>query len=326
MEADYEPEFSVSPSDVLRNAGTQPQPTQEPKGYYPAQSMAYKQAGMSPLAGVAPLFMPQAQRAQMGSRAMGGGGGEQKMPSPFLADADFYASKMGDFAAAQSLVASKDGRSVFQMYDGYDFDLGAGDKNDPSSPSGVVKMRIVPKGEREGMGPDGKPFRIPVHLMARQNGVTTVPFRGGDESADKFRGLLSSGQGLMKNLNDLESIYKDNTFLTSVGPSEASAKARALEARILMDFSRVMSEAKGLGGQVSDRDLSVVEAMTPQRATHTFTRFKGNEMALLRQVRSMTLEKLRSTAQANGLDLLPEHQRQAKVIDNDKLLRKSKHL
>jgi hypothetical protein len=130
----------------------------------------------------------------------------------------------------------------------------------------------------------------------------------------------------MKNLNELEDIYKNNTFLTSVGLSEASAKARALEARILMDFSRVMSEAKGLGGQVSDRDLSVVEAMTPQRATHTFTRFKGNEMALLRQVRSMTLEKIRSTAQANGLDLLPEHQRQAKVIDNDKLLRKSKHL
>lgn len=326
MEADYDPEFSVSPQDVLGNAGVQQQP-QQPQGYYPAQSMAYKQAGMNPLAGVAPLFAPAAQRAQMGQMAgRASSGGSEKQPSPFLADAEFYANKIGDMGAAQSLVSSKEGRNIFQIYEGYDFDLGAKDKADPSTPSGSVKMRIVPKGEREGLGPDGKPFRIPVHLLARQNGVTNVPFKGGDESADRFRTLLGTSQGLLKNLKDLEELYGNNAILTSVGYSEASTKARGLEARVLLDFSRIMSEAKGLGGGVSDRDLSVVESMTPQRASHTWTRFKGNEMQLIKQVRSMTLEKLRSTAQANGLDLLPETQGQKRAIDNEKLLRKSKQL
>jgi hypothetical protein len=326
MEADYEPEFSVSPKDILANT-SQPAEQESPKGHYPAQSMAFKQAGMNPLAAVAPLFMPQAQRAQMGPRMMGGGGGgEQKAPSPFARDADFYANKLGDMGAAQSLMGSKEGRNVFQMYEDHDFDLGEGDEANPSAPSGRVKMRIVPKGDRQGIGPDGKPFRVPVHTLAHQNGVTTVPFKGGDESADRFRALIGTSQGLLKNLNELEKIYKENTILTSAGYSEASSKSRGLEARVLLDFSRIMSEAKGLGGGVSDRDLAVVESMTPQRASHTFTRFKGNEMRLLQQVRAMTLEKIRSTAQANGMDLLPEKQGQAKAINNDRLLRKSKHL
>lgn len=325
MEADYDPEFSVSPQDVLGNAGVQPQ-AQQPQGYYPAQSMAYKQAGMNPLAGVAPLFAPASQRAQMGQMAGRAAGGSEKQASPFLADAEFYANKIGDIGAAQSLISSKEGRNIFQMYDGYDFDLGEQDKADPRAPSGTVKMRIVPKGEREGLGPDGKPFKVPVHLLARQNGVTNVPFKGGDENADRFRTLIGTSQGLMKNLKDLEKLYSENAVLTSAGYSEASTKARGLEARILLDFSRIMSEAKGLGGGVSDRDLSVVESMTPQRASHTWTRFKGNEMQLIKQVRSMTLEKLRSTAQANGLDLLPETQGQKRAIDNEKLLRKSKQL
>ncbi|NCA02893.1 MAG: hypothetical protein EBS87_12180, partial [Sphingomonadaceae bacterium] len=250
MEADYEPEFSVSPSDVLRNAGAEPQQKQEPQGYYPAQSMAFKQAGMNPLSAVAPLFMPQSQRAQMGPRAMGGsgggGGGEQKAPSPFAKDADFYANKLGDMGAAQSLMGSKEGRNVFQMYEDHDFDLGEGDESNPSAPSGRVKMRIVPKGDRQGVGPDGKPFKVPVHVLAHQNGITNVPFKGGDESADRFRALIGTSQGLLKNLNDLEKIYKANPILTSIGYSEDSSKARGLEARVLLDFSRIMSEAKAL--------------------------------------------------------------------------------
>ena len=114
MEDDYEPQFSVGPSDVLRNAGEQPQqPAQQPAGYYPAQSMAYKQAGMNPLAGIAPLFAPAAERAKMASQAYGmGGGGQRQEPSPYQMDAEFYANKMGDLTAAQSLLGSKTGRNV----------------------------------------------------------------------------------------------------------------------------------------------------------------------------------------------------------------------
>ena len=325
MESDYDPEFSVNPQDVLGNAGAQPQP-QQPQGYYPAQSMAYKQAGMNPLAGVAPLFATKDVRARYAAGSGGGGGGSQKAPSPLSQDADFYANKLGDMGAAQALIGSKEGRNVFQMYEDHDFDLGEGDETDPSALRGKVKMRIVPKGDRQGVGPDGRPYTVPVHSLAHQNGVTSVPFKGGDEAAERFRALIGTSQGMLKNLNELEKIYGKETFLTSVGYSEASTKAKGLESRVLLDFTRIMSEAKGLGGGVSDRDLSVVESMTPQRASHTLTRFRGNEMRLLKQVRAMTLEKLRSTAQANGMDLLPEKQGQAKAINNDKLLRKSKQL
>ena len=326
MESDYDPEFSVSPQDVLGNAGAQPQP-QQPQGYYPAQSMAYKQAGMNPLAGVAPLFATKDVRARYAAGSGGGGGGgPQKAPSPFSQDADFYASKLGDMGAAQALIGSKEGRNVFQMYEDHDFDLGEGDETDPSAPRGKVKMRIVPKGERQGVGPDGRPYTVPVHALAHQNGVTSVPFKGGDEAAERFRALIGTSQGMLKNLNELEKIYGKETFLTSVGYSEASTKARGLESRVLLDFTRIMSEAKGLGGGVSDRDLSVVESMTPQRASHTLTRFGGNEMRLLKQVRAMTLEKLRSTAQANGMDLLPESQGKATGMNNSRLLRQSKPL
>ena len=327
MDSGYDDDFSVSPSDVLGNAG----PAQPPQagGYYPAQSAAFKAAGMNPLSAVAPLFADAKTRAAYGGGMGGGGGssgGTRKEPNQFANDANFYANSIGDFGSAQTLLGSKDGRSVFQMFDEYDFDMGTGDDEDSTTPKGNVKMRIVPKGERSGMGPDGKPFKVPVWMLAKNNGVTTVPFRGGDEGADKFRGLLASSQGMMKNLNELEAIYKSNALLTGFGPSEASAKARALEARILMDYARVMSEAKGLGGQVSDRDLSVVQSMTPQRASNWFTRVKGNEMKLLRKVRSQTLEKLKSTAQANGLDLLPESQDRADTMNVDRLKRTSKNL
>ena len=66
--------------------------------------------------------------------------------------------------------------------------------------------------------------------------------------------------------------------------------------------------------------------MTPQRASNWFTRVKGNEMKLLRKVRSQTLEKLKSTAQANGLDLLPESQDRADTMNVDRLKRTSKNL
>lgn len=321
MESQYDDQFSVSPRDVLGNAGA---PRQE--GYYPAQSAALKQAGMNPLAAVAPLF---ARQSASGGHAGGSSGSSRssgKEPSLFSRDAEFYANSVGDFGSAQALMASKDGRAVFQMFDDYDFDLGTGDDENPKSPKGNVKMRIVPKGERQMVGPDGNVMKVPMWAMARQNGVTNVPFKGGDEAADKFRGLLSSSQGMMKNLNELEAIYKKNAILTGFGPSEDASKSRALEARILMDYARIMSESKGLGGQVSDRDLSVVEAMTPQRASHWFGRLKGNEMKLLKKVRAQTLEKLRSTAQANGLDLLPETQQKAETMNTDRLQRGSKNL
>jgi hypothetical protein len=226
-----------------------------------------------------------------------------KEPSIFAKDAEFYANVSEDYGAAQALTSSKDGRAIFQMYDPYEFDMGIGE--DKKSPAKRSTWMIVPKGSRQVPTPEGVKD-LPMHALARQYGVTNVPFKAGGEEADKFRGLISDSQLLMGNLTKLEDIYSKNAVLTGFGYSEASTEARGLESRITQDFMRVMSGTKGLGGNVSDRDLSFALSMTPQRASNWVTRFKGNEMALIKKVRAMTMEKLRSSAQSNGLDFLEQ--------------------
>jgi hypothetical protein len=69
---------------------------------------------------------------------------------------------------------------------------------------------------------------------------------------------------------------------------------------------KVMTGTKGLGGNVSDKDMAFAQSMTPQRASSWFTRFKGNEMALIKQVRQNAIQKLKGAAHANGVDFLVE--------------------
>jgi len=300
MDSGYDEEFKVSPQDVLGQS-------QREGGYYPERSMMAKQAGFNPLIEAAPLFSSRKRGGGQPSMGMGmGGGGSQKAseePSRFARDAEFYANVVDDMGAAASLTGSKTGRNVFQMYDSYDFSDGVDEKN----PDRVKRstFRIIPKGSRQVPTPDGIK-ELPVHAYASQYGVTNVPFKGGDEAADAFRGLMTDTQTLFGNLTKLESIYKKNAMLTGFGYSEASSEARALEASIAMNFMKVMQGTKGVGGNTSDRDLAMALSMTPQRASSWFTRFKGNETALIKQVRTMAKEKLRSAANANGVDFLVE--------------------
>jgi hypothetical protein len=238
----------------------------------------------------------------------GGGGGSQKAPeepSRFAKDAEFYANAVEDFGAAAALTGSKNGRAVFQMYDPYEFDMGLPENGDKNAAPTKATWRIIPKGSRQVATPQGMKD-LPVHAYANQYGVTNVPFKGGDEAADSFRGLVVDSQMLLGNLSRLEKIYSENAMLTGFGYSEASTEARDLETSITKDFMKVMTGSKGLGGNVSDKDISFAQSMTPQRASSWFTRFKGNERTLLKRVRSMTMEKLKNTANANGVDFLAE--------------------
>ena len=311
MEGDEElnDSFAVSPRDVLSQG-------RQDNGYsYGPAAQQYKQMGMNPLAGAQAAFSSKGGA----SSAMGGGSAKsQKPPSPASADAMFYANDIGDHGAAAALMNSKDGSSSFQIFDPYDFDLGEGENGQ----GGKTTMRIVPKGERDVPTPQG-PKRMAVWEYAHARGVKAAPFKGGDENARGFRDLIGQSQGLLTNLSKLEQLYKNNAILTGFGPSEASTEARGLESRVLLDFAKIMSGAKGLGGQVSDRDLAVFQAMTPQRASAWFTRLRGNEMNLLKKVRAQTLDKLKTTAHANGLDFLPERQEAQREINTEKYRSKS---
>jgi hypothetical protein len=300
MDSGYDDKFGVKPEDVLGQS-------QKEGYYYPERAMAAKKAGFNPLAEAAPLFQSRKQNKGQaydpyGDAMAAQAKGQNKEPSPFARDAEFYANAAEDYGAAQALTSSKDGRAIFQMYDPYDLDNGfAEDKKTKKTSTWM----IVPKGSRQVPTPEGVKD-LPMHALARQYGVTNVPFKAGGEEADKFRGLISDSQLLLGNLNKLEEIYNQNAILTGFGYSEASTEARGLEAKITQDFMRVMSGTKGLGGNVSERDLSFAMSMTPQRATNWVTRFKGNELALIKKVRAMTKEKLKSSAQANGLDFLEQ--------------------
>ena len=305
MDSGFNDEFNVSPQDVLGQS-------KQEGYYYPERAMMAKQMGFNPLAEAAPLFQ---------SKKRGGGGGSdpyrdamkqfekqssgEKEPTMFAKDAEFYANAIEDFGAAAALTGSKNGRAVFQMYDPYEFDMGMPENGDKNAAPTKATWRIIPKGSRQVPTPQGVKD-LPVHAYANQYGVTNVPFKGGDEAADSFRGLMVDSQMLLGNLSRLEKIYADNAILTGFGYSEASTEARALETSITKDFMKVMTGSKGLGGNVSDKDISFAQSMTPQRASSWFTRFKGNEKNLLKRVRAMTMEKLKSTANANGVDFLAE--------------------
>jgi len=301
MDSGFNDEFNVSPQDVLGQS-------KKEGYYYPERAMMAKQMGMNPLSEAAPLFQSKKRGGGQSTGGMGGGGGSQKapeQPSMFAKDAEFYANAVEDFGAAAALTGSKNGRAIFQMYDPYEFDMGIPEGGDKNAAPTKATWRIIPKGSRQVATPQGMKD-LPVHAYANQYGVTNVPFKGGDEAADSFRGLVVDTQMLLGNLSRLEKIYNDEAILTGFGYSEASTEARALETAITKDFMKVMTGSKGLGGNVSDKDISFAQSMTPQRASSWFTRFKGNEKNLLKRVRAMTMEKLKGTANANGVDFLAE--------------------
>lgn len=328
MESPYDQPFGVTPREVLANAGQ----TQKPSGMvYSAQQQQMQAAGMDPLAMAAPYFGAGGQGGMGGPMTRETAGQRtaetaeaKRQSSPFFNDANFYANSIGDVGAAQALMSTKNGSAAFQMFESYDFDLGKGDEKDPTNPSGQIKMRVVPRGSRQITTPDGQVANIPVWDLARRSGVTTVAFRGGDENAEKFRETVSRAQGLMRSLGQLEQLYHSNGFMGGYMPTSDSASAKALESKILMDYGAVMTGMKGVGGSVSEKDMALIDAMTPQRASSWFGRLGGNEKTLLKQVKLQVLDKLKDTARVNGLELLPENESKGRQLNQSSLLRKSK--
>lgn len=222
---------------------------------------------------------------------------EQKAPDPRMKDAQFYAG-LGDYGAVESLMKSKGG-AIFQMNEELELD-------DVDEQGKVVKKKYTfgPKGVYSFKGKDGKMMNVPAHMMARKAGVGSVPFKGGDEAARNYRGTLSKLAKMNRELAQLESLYRKNTYLSSLDPSEDAAMARMLESSIKTDYLALMKDMKGMGGSVSDNDMAIASHMVPQRASSAITRLGGNELAILRNVRESAMRKAMEVGEANGLMLI----------------------
>jgi hypothetical protein len=217
---------------------------------------------------------------------------EQKAPDPRMKDAQFYAG-LGDYGAAEALMKSKGG-AIFQMDEALELD-------DVDEQGKVIKRKFT-------FGPKGiynyKGMSVPAHMMARKAGVGSIPFKGGDEAARNYRGTLSKLSKMNRELAQLESLYRKNTYLSSLDPSEDAAMARMLESSIKTDYLALMKDMKGMGGSVSDNDMAIASHMVPQRASSAITRLGGNELAILRNVRESAMRKAMEVGEANGLMLI----------------------
>ena len=212
----------------------------------------------------------------------------QKAPDPRMRDAQFYAG-LGDYGAVEALMKSK-GAAIFQQDESFELD-------DVDEQGKLVKRKYT-------MGPKGVYNGIPAHMLARRAGIGSIPFKGGDEAARNYRASISKLTKMNRELAQLESLYRKNTYLGSLDPSEDSAMARMLESSIKTDYLALMKDMKGMGGSVSDNDMAIASHMVPQRASSAITRLGGNELAILRNVRESAMRKAVEVGEANGVSFI----------------------
>ena len=220
--------------------------------------------------------------SQMAQRA------PQKGPDPRMRDAQFYAG-LGDYGAVEALMKSK-GAAIFQQDESFELD-------DVDEQGKIVKRKYT-------MGPKGVYKGIPAYMIARKAGIGSIPFKGGDEAARNYRASIGKLTKMNRELAQLETLYRKNTYLGSLDPSEDSALARMLESSIKTDYLALMKDMKGMGGSVSDNDMAIASHMVPQRASSAITRLGGNELAILRNVRESAMRKAAEVGEANGISFI----------------------
>jgi hypothetical protein len=76
-----------------------------------------------------------------------------------------------------------------------------------------------------------------------------------------------------------------------------------LEASIKTDYLAILKDTKGMGGNVSDKDMEIAEYMVPQRASNALSRLGGNEKIILQSAKTAALQKLMEIGGANGIEL-----------------------
>lgn len=295
MDEEYQQEGQEPQEDYGSMAGLVRQQSMMPTGFDQMTEAQQNVAmGFSPWAHIGKNTETQ-QLAK--ARSMMARAEPQKAPDPRIRDAQFYAG-LGDFGAVEALMKSKGG-AIFQQDEAIELD-------DVDEQGKVIKRKfsIGPKGTYSVRDANGRQMSVPAYMMARRAGVGSVPFKGGDEAARNYRASLGKLAKMNRELAQLEALYRKNTYLSSLDPSEDAAMARMLESSIKTDYLALMKDMKGMGGSVSDNDMAIASHMVPQRASSAITRLGGNELAILRSVRESAMRKAMEVGEANGLVLV----------------------
>ena len=216
-------------------------------------------------------------------------------------DMDFYVNKIGDVNAGLVIANSKKGLDIFSMEQPYEYTTGIDKKSGTPLKS---RFHIVPAGFSSVPMEDGSLKSLSNYELAKMFNVKTVPFKGGEKEASDFRMVAQKYQQFTEQAERLRTIYKRNTYLGPMDPSEDSALADSLQDQMTQTFMFIMNGAKMTGSGTSNLDTAKAESMLPRRSSYTFTHLRGNEMAKLDMALEMARSKLDTMAQDNGMMLL----------------------
>lgn len=215
---------------------------------------------------------------------------QKKMQDPSYRAQQFYMSS-GNMAAALQIGKSK-GSALFKM--GTEIDMGR---------AGTFMM--APEGNVDVPTQDGKSVRVPAYLMASKQGVSVLPFAGGDENADLYRTTIHNSQRVFGLLDELEDLYNDSGYIGSLSPTARAAKALQIESMLTPVVLQTLSGTKSLAG-VSEKELEMIQGGVPRAASNMMWGRRSNELLKLQKLRSEIQGVVYRASKLNGIELIPK--------------------
>ena len=254
-----------------------------------------KSMGMDPQSIMSPTFSAEAaayrnavgrQRAIDAKRQADAAKDMEKRSDPFFRAQNIY-GKIGNLAAART-IAKTTGPALFQL--GEQIDLG---------PDQMFAIR--PVGDVDVPKQDGTSMKMPAWQLLHANGVSVVPYLGGDEEAKGFRSMAAKAGELMNTLSEIEKLY-ENGDLKSMRGTETYRRLVQLEAGLSTIVQAIKTGSKSMAG-VSDKEMEAIQASLPQSGTKLLES-TGSGLINVRNTRAQVLGILTRTARMNGIELV----------------------
>lgn len=161
---------------------------------------------------------------------------------------------------------------------------------------------IIPSGDINEVGPDGKPKRTSMSQYIQRNGVSVVPFLGGDEPAKAWRGAAAKTSELMKVLDQIEDLYKAPGFISFPGTNK-NRQLEQLESGLANIVIQLKTGSISMAG-VSDLEMANLENGLPAAGTN-LTQTVATGIERVSKTREQVKGILMRTALMNGLVLTP---------------------
>ncbi len=215
---------------------------------------------------------------------------QKKLQDPSYRAQQFYMSA-GNMGAALQIGKSK-GSALFKM--GTEIDMGK---------AGTFMM--APDGSMDISTPDGRSARVPAYMLAAQQGVSVLPFTGGDENADLYRTSIQNSQRVFGLLDELEDLYNDSGYIGSMSPTARAARALQIESMLTPVVLQTLSGTKSLAG-VSEKELEMIQGGVPRAASNMMWGRRANELLKLQKLRSEIQGVVYRASKLNGIELIPK--------------------